>query len=594
MRLREETEYRPKPLVTIGGMPLLWHIMKTYSHFGITEFVLALGYRGEMIRDYFLNFEEMKNDFTLDLRNRSARVIHHNAALEDWKITFVDTGQSAQTGARIAQLEPYVKDETFFLTYGDGVANIDLAATLALHRRTRKMVTLTAVHPESVFGIVEHEDGHVKSFKEKPRGDTTINGGFFVCEPELFRYLSTNDDCIFEQEPLRALAEEGKLGAYDHAGFWYCVDTYKHYEDLNKRWAAGDRPWAVWEQGPATPIQTVAPTPVAPMPQASAPHAPKTILVTGGTGLVGGHVVEAALTKYPGAHVVVLVQSIQPQSYFAERGLEKRVTCVYGDVRDARTVRDAVLNFQCDTILHLAAQPIVNVALANPHETWETNLMGTVNVLEAARTSPWVKAIVVASSDKAYGDAKFQPYTEEHPLEGLHPYDASKSATDLIARSYARCYGMPVVVSRFGNIFGPGDLNWNRLVPGIMRARATGETFMIRSNGLLTRDFVYVKDVADVYLLLAEHAPQYKGEAFNCTSGVHGSVLDMVERIGRVTGMPVPHKVLNEAQYEIPAQSLSDRKLRETFGWAPAQPFDTALHETWEWYRTLLERHRPV
>lgn len=594
MRLREETEYRPKPLVTIGGMPILWHVMKTYAHYGVKEFVLALGYRGEMIRDYFLNFEEMKNDFTLDLRNRSARIIHHNAELEDWKITFVDTGQSAQTGARIARLKPYVGDEPFFLTYGDGVADIDLAASLEAHRRTGKVVTLTAVHPESVFGIVEHENGNVRSFKEKPRGDTAINGGFFVCEPTVFQYLSEEDDCIFEQTPLRTLAEEGRLGAYEHPGFWFCMDTYKHFEDLNKRWSSGDRPWAMWEKEPPKSIKAPTATLISAAPSPAPIHTPKVILITGGTGLVGGHVVEAALAKYPNAQIIVLVQSINPESYFAERGFEKRVTCLYGDIRDARTVRDAVFNFQCDTILHLAAQPIVSIALQNPRETWETNLMGTVNVMEAARTSPWVKSVVVASSDKAYGEAKFQPYTENHPLEGLHPYDASKSATDLIARSYATCYGTPVVVSRFGNIFGPGDMNWNRLIPDIFRTCATGEMLQIRSNGLLTRDFVYVKDVADVYLLLAEQAPAHKGEAFNCTSGIHESVLGMVDRISHAVSMPVPHTVLNEAQHEIPVQSLSDEKLRRTFGWAPKQSLDDALRETWVWYKALFDRRRSV
>lgn len=246
MRLREETEYRPKPLVTIGGLPILWHIMKIYSHYGIREFVLALGYKGEMIKEYFLNFEEMINDFTLDLRNRETRVLHHGATLEDWKITFVNTGEDANTGARLARIEPYVRGETFCLTYGDGVANIDITKLLETHRLSGKTVTLTATHPESVFGIVEHSNGSVNSFKEKPRGETAINGGFFVCEPGVFEYVSPDAACVFEKEPLGQLAEQGKLGAYEHTDFWYCMDTYKHYEDLNRRWSAGDAPWKVW------------------------------------------------------------------------------------------------------------------------------------------------------------------------------------------------------------------------------------------------------------------------------------------------------------------------------------------------------------
>lgn len=316
------------------------------------------------------------------------------------------------------------------------------------------------------------------------------------------------------------------------------------------------------------------------------------VLVTGGTGLVGGHVIDEMLRVNPRAKVVVLVQFLDPRSYFVSSGLKDRVTLVFGDIRDDHTVRDCVFNHEIDTIFHLAAQPIVQVALANPRQTWDTNLMGIVNVMEAARTNKLVKAVVVASSDKAYGDAKFQPYTEDHPLEGLHPYDTSKSCTDLIARSYAKCYDVPVVVTRFGNIFGPGDLNFNRLIPGAMMALATGEDLLIRSDGKLTRDFVYVKDVAHVYVMLAEQADKYKGEAFNCTSGVNKSVIDMLEFIGEALHRPVPYTILNEAKYEIPDQALSDRKIRETFNWKPRLKLEETLRETWEWYAELFRHHQ--
>jgi CDP-glucose 4,6-dehydratase len=312
------------------------------------------------------------------------------------------------------------------------------------------------------------------------------------------------------------------------------------------------------------------------------------VFITGGAGLVGGHVISEVFRVNPQADVTVLVQSMDPRSFFVSSGLNDRVRIVFGDVRDERTVRDGVFNFEADTIFHLAAQPLVNVALVNPRQTWDTNLMGTVNVMEAARTSANVKAVVVASSDKAYGAAKFQPYTEDHPLEGLHPYDTSKSCVDLIARSYAVCYGVPVVVTRFGNIFGPGDLNFNRLVPGAMMALATGRELLIRSDGTLTRDFVYVKDVAKVYVMLARRAAEHAGQAFNCTSGVNMSVSDMLGFIGRTLNRPVPHRILNEMRHEIPVQSLSDRKLRDAFGWTPAFTPGHAVRETWEWYEKLF------
>lgn len=217
--------------------------------------------------------------------------------------------------------------------------------------------------------------------------------------------------------------------------------------------------------------------------------------------------------------------------------------------------------------------------------------MGTVHVMEAVRTSPWIRSVVVASSDKAYGEPEFQPYTEAHPLNALHPYDTSKACTDMIARSYAKCYGTPVVVSRFGNIYGPGDLHWNRLIPGAMRALVTGEALDIRSDGTLTREYVYVKDVAQTYILLAEKANQYKGEAFNCTSNTYRSVIDMLKEIENVIGKRVPHKILNTSAHEISHQSLSNQKLVSVLDQAPPQTnLATALEETWNWYKGILSR----
>ncbi|MDO8584390.1 MAG: glucose-1-phosphate cytidylyltransferase [bacterium] len=246
-RLREETEYRPKPLVTVGSMPILWHIMKIYSHYGINDFILCLGYKGGMIKEFFLNFERLTRDFTLDLRSQESRIIHHDTNhLEDWRITFVDTGEDANTGARVARIEPFVHGETFCLTYGDGLANINIQELIAFHKHQGKIATISGVHPENTFGIVEHEGGLVKTFREKPRMESTINGGFFVCEPTFFSYLSQDASCVLEQEPLSHLAKEEKLSVYDHPGFWYCMDTYKHWEELNRRWSSGAAPWKVW------------------------------------------------------------------------------------------------------------------------------------------------------------------------------------------------------------------------------------------------------------------------------------------------------------------------------------------------------------
>ncbi|MDO8560091.1 MAG: glucose-1-phosphate cytidylyltransferase [bacterium] len=251
-RLREETEYKPKPLVSVGGRPILWHIMKLYSQYGYKDFVLCLGYKGDMIRDYFLKFEEMVNDVTVKLRGdgRERVSFHKPAMLEDWTITFVDTGQETLTGSRIARIEPYLgNDETFLMTYGDGVSDVNIPKVVEFHRQQGKIATLSGVHPNSRFGILEIDGNLVTSFSEKPQLEGYVNGGFAVFNRGIFRYLSPDGNCILEQQPLRQLAAERQLAVYKHEGFFYAMDTYLHYEELNKMWDRGIRPWVSWDVG---------------------------------------------------------------------------------------------------------------------------------------------------------------------------------------------------------------------------------------------------------------------------------------------------------------------------------------------------------
>lgn len=243
-RLREETEFKPKPLVTIGDMPILWHIMKIYGRYGFREFILCLGYKGHLIKEFFLNYPWMANDVTLRLRDHR-RVVHEIRPPEDWQITFADTGLHTPTGGRVARIRRYVKSEDFCVTYGDGLANVDLDRLVAFHRAKKKIATLTAVHPMSPFGVIESEDGLARSFKEKPRLQGLINGGFFVFHRKIFDYLT--EDSVLEEEPLRTLAGRGQLAVYEHKDFWMCMDTFKDVERLNRMWAEGRRPWVVWE-----------------------------------------------------------------------------------------------------------------------------------------------------------------------------------------------------------------------------------------------------------------------------------------------------------------------------------------------------------
>lgn len=245
-RLREETEIKPKPMVNIGGKPIIWHIMKIYSHHGLKDFIFCLGYKGEMIKDYFLNYEEMNSDFTIEL-GTGTKQIHTNHTEKDWKVTLADTGEEAQTGSRVKKIEKYIDCDIFMVTYGDGVADIDIRKLLKFHQAHGKIATVTGVRPSSRFGELVSKNNKVVKFHEKPQvSEGLINGGFFVFQKKFLKYLAEGDDCYLEREPLETLAEEGQLMVYKHAGFWQCVDTYRELELLNELWQKSRPPWKVW------------------------------------------------------------------------------------------------------------------------------------------------------------------------------------------------------------------------------------------------------------------------------------------------------------------------------------------------------------
>ena len=246
-RLREETEFRPKPLVEVGGKPILWHIMKIYSYYGFKDFVLCLGYKGQMIKEYFLNYQLMQSDFTLRLDMPEKPLFHNANAHVDWSITFAETGADAMTGARVKRIEKYIQEDNFFLTYGDGVADIDINRLLEFHLKHGKTGTVTGVRTKSRYGELSVLDGQVKRFSEKPQADDGfISGGFFVFHRRLFNYLSNDDDCVLETKPLETLSKECQLMSYLHTGCWHCLDTYRDFLALNEMWKRG-APWRVWE-----------------------------------------------------------------------------------------------------------------------------------------------------------------------------------------------------------------------------------------------------------------------------------------------------------------------------------------------------------
>ncbi len=312
----------------------------------------------------------------------------------------------------------------------------------------------------------------------------------------------------------------------------------------------------------------------------------KHILVTGGTGFAGSHLIEELVNQK--AHVVSTYQREDPYTYFESKGLSKKVRLVRADVENFEKMHDIITKFEIEYIFHLAAQPLVDVAYHNPKRTLYSNILGTINILESARLYPNIKGIIVASSDKAYGKLKKGKYKEDHPLRGDHPYEVSKSAADLICNSYFVTYGVPVVTTRFGNIYGEGDLNFSRIIPGMMKALIEKQPIELRSDGTFVRDYLYVKDVVDGYLLLAKNIAKAKGHAFNFGSEDTLSVLDLIHAFEDVIGKKIKYKILNNAKNEIPYQSLDYDKITEFFNWKPKYSVASTAGRIYQWYADLL------
>lgn len=316
----------------------------------------------------------------------------------------------------------------------------------------------------------------------------------------------------------------------------------------------------------------------------------KNVFVTGGTGFLGSYLVKK-LVNY-GANVTILVRDYIPQSniYIGEE--YKKVNVVHGMLEDYLLIERALGEYEIDTVFHLAAQAIVGVANKNPLGTFKANIEGTWNILEAARKSPLIKQVIVASSDKAYGDQEKLPYDENMPLQGKHPYDVSKSCTDLIAQTYYETYKLPVCITRCGNLYGGGDLNFNRIIPQSIQSILNKEAPIIRSDGSFIRDYFYIEDAVDAYINLAEKIVELNlgGQAFNFSNEIQLTVLELVNKILKIMGSDIKPIILNQGSNEIIHQYLSAKKARTVLGWSPNYTIDKGLSKTIEWYKNFLKK----
>lgn len=312
----------------------------------------------------------------------------------------------------------------------------------------------------------------------------------------------------------------------------------------------------------------------------------KIILVTGGTGFVGSHLVQELIKQ--GSTVITTYKSLHPRSYFVTEKLDKKTVLAPLDIVDYDKLFDLITKSEVDYIFHLAAQPIVEAAFYNPRRTLDSNIRGTINILESARLYPRIKGVIFASSDKAYGKLTKEKYFETDALRGDHPYEVSKSAADLIAYSYFKTYGVPVVITRFGNIYGEGDLNFSRIIPGIMKSIIYKEELPIRSNGKYVRDYLYVKDVVSGYIKLAQMIDTVKGEAFNFGSKDTLSVIDLISSIEKTISKKLKYEIKNTASNEIPYQSLNFDKIRKVVKWEPKYSVKSTSKKILSWYKKIF------
>lgn len=319
----------------------------------------------------------------------------------------------------------------------------------------------------------------------------------------------------------------------------------------------------------------------------------KRVLVTGATGLVGSWLVDELVSL--NADVVALVRDWVPKSKLIQRKTINDITIVRGDISSIYLLERILSEYEIDIVFHLAAQTIVPIANKNPLSTFESNIKGTWNLLESCRRVSKPKSIIIASSDKAYGDSETMPYMETNALNAVYPYDVSKACADMISKSYAESFNVPAAITRCGNFFGGGDLNWNRIIPGTIRSILRGKEPIIRSNGKLVRDYIYVKDAVSAYMLLAEKLfenHKYKGQSFNFSNESQMSVLDLVDLILKIMDSPLRPNILNKNDGEIEKQYLNCTKARELLGWSPSFGVTDALNETIEWYKNFINENK--
>ena len=581
-RISEESEFKPKPMIEIGGMPILWHIMKTYSHYGIDEFVICAGYKQHVIKEWFADYFLHTSDITFDFTQGNKMIVHDQHA-EPWKVTIVDTGLNTMTGGRVKRIKKFVNNEPFCLTYGDAVSDVDIKKLVEFHKSHGKCVTLTSVSLAQQKGVLNIDSNDtITAFREKDDEDgSLINGGFMVCNPEIFNYLD-GDQTIFEQKPMKKLAQEGELKSFYHSGFWQCMDTKREKDKLEALWGTGNAPWKVWEQKMNFDLSF---------------YKDKKVFVTGHTGFKGSWLCKILANAGADVTGYSLNPSTTP-SLFEIANISQDIHSVIGDIRDYKALKAAFDEAQPEIVLHLAAQPIVRDSYRNPAYTYETNVMGTVNILECVRTTDCVKSFLNVTTDKVYLNKEWPwGYRENEELDGYDPYSNSKSCSELVTHSYKNSFfndgHVAISTARAGNMIGGGDFATARIIPDCIRAAIKHEDIIVR-NPFSTRPYQHVLEPLYAYLMIA--AMQYQDNKYAGYYNVGpddqdcfqtGVLVDLfvnkwgegIKWINRYDGGP------HEANF----LKLDCSKLKSVFGWRPHWNLDTALEMVVEWSKCWIE-----
>ncbi len=606
-RLKEETEFKPKPLVEIGGKPILWHIMKIYNQAGYNNFVLALGYKGSSIKDYFIRQKHHTSDFLFNTAEGSViNFMENGDAKDNFNITFAETGLETPHGERVLKIKPYITEDIFMVTYGDGLADIDIEKLVQFHKSHGKIGTITGAHPESRWGLVNTDkDSIITEFAQKPMLYDYVNGGFMVFNKEFFDYIQPGEmieDALMKLIPLKQLA------MYKHEGFWYGMDTHKDFLHLNSLWDKNPK-WKIWDKKenttPASPsksddvIAEDVKDIVGRIKTSAAKLEGKTILVTGGSGFLGGYFLDV-IAYLNDNHFVRPCKIICVDNLIV--GDQKRFTPLlqkpYFEFIKHDITKPLFYSGPIDFIVHAASIASPTYYRQYPLETIDANVMGTRHLLQLAREKK-SESFLFMSTSETYGDPTPEniptPETYRGNVSFTGPracYDESKRLGETICMAFYEKFGLPVKIARPFNFYGPGlRLDDRRVIPDFANNVLHNQPIIMHSDGQDTRTFCYISDAMTglFQILLSD----FNGEAFNVGNDTQGevSMVDLAKMVRDISGknVEITHQESQDKNYmkDNPRRRAPDlAKIKKMLGYQPMVDLHTGIKRSIAWYKS--------